>query len=254
MNLVLLNLAGALILFIAMVACAELGRRIGLARQHDGARGGPAEAAVLALLGLLIAFSFSGAASRFEDRRHLVGTEAEMIGTAFLRVDMLPEEKREPLRELFRRYLDARIVVYQHAVDAAGTAARLAAAEALQKQIWDRSVQECGMTGTTAACMLMLPAINQMIDITTTRVTATRNHPPAVLFGLLAVLSLVGAMLVGHGSAQAGRRTWLQPLVFAGALSVTIFVIVDLEFPRAGFIRVDGADRILVELRRSFGP
>src|SRR6476469_4199228 len=104
--------------FIGMLACAEMGRRLGLghlAREPkklaEGA--GAAEAAVFGLLGLLIAFTFSGAASRFEDRRHLVTEEANAIGTAYLRVDLLPADAQPELRRLFRRYTDVRASTYR---------------------------------------------------------------------------------------------------------------------------------------------
>src|SRR6187455_2165271 len=84
-------------LFAAMLLCLEIGRRVGtarLARDPDGLTKGAsaAEGAVFALLGLLLAFTFSGAASRFEDRRWFINDEANAIGTAYLRLDLLPEE------------------------------------------------------------------------------------------------------------------------------------------------------------------
>ncbi|EQD26010.1 conserved hypothetical protein, membrane [mine drainage metagenome] len=86
-----------------------------------------------------------------------------------------------------------------------------------------------------------------MFDITTTRLAATRNHPPAVIDVMLFVLALMSALLAGYGMAGSARLPWLQVLVFALALSVTVFVIRDLEYPRLGFIRVDAADRLLLE-------
>ena len=77
-------------IFLALLAAAETGRRMGLARLHRDPDGLPkgisaSEGAVFALLGLLLAFTFSGAASRFEERRHLVTAETNAIGTAYLR-------------------------------------------------------------------------------------------------------------------------------------------------------------------------
>jgi len=91
----------------------------------------------------------------------------------------------------------------------------------------------------------------RQIDITTTREMATRNHPPAIVFLLLSGLSLVGALLVGYGSSPNKERTWFHTVVFAGMLAVTVYVIADLEFPRLGLIRVDDADQVLVDLRKS---
>src|SRR6186997_1060232 len=98
-------------IFLGMIVLIEAGRRIGARRyreDHEGADAGitEVESAVFALLGLLIAFTFSGAANRFDDRRKLVALEVNAIGTAWLRIDLLPAEAQPGMRELFRRYLD----------------------------------------------------------------------------------------------------------------------------------------------------
>jgi hypothetical protein len=244
-------------LLLALVACSEVGRRIGLAqiaRDPDGLpRGsGAAEAAVFALLGLLLAFTFSGAASRFEDRRHLITDETNAIGTAYLRIDLLPQDAQAEMRDLFRRYVDGRLETYHNAADVAATQASLAEDQALQQEIWSKAVAASTRPGVpTPTPQLLLPALNEMIDVTTTRVTATRNHPPAIVFILLVGLSLIGALLVGHGSAVNKGRNWMHTSVFALILALTIYVIVDLEFPRLGIVRIDAADQLLLELRQS---
>jgi hypothetical protein len=255
--LTLLAILSAAALFVAMLVCYEIGRRIGFARlasDPDGlAHGiGAVDGAVFALLGLLIAFTFSGAASRFEDRRHLVTQEANAIGTAYLRVDLLPADAQPELRELFRKYVDLRAVVYSQVADRAATEAKLAEAAALQETIWAKALAAGRRPDATApATMLVLPALNEMIDITTTRHVATRNHPPLVIYLLLAGLSLVGSLLVGYGMSENKRQSWLHTTAFAIVLSLTTYVIVDLEFPRVGLIRVDAADQVLVDLRKS---
>jgi hypothetical protein len=75
--------------------------------------------------------------------------------------------------------------------------------------------------------------------------------PPLVVFLLLAGLGLVGALLVGYGTSTIKDRSWLHTVVFAGILSLTVYVIVDLEFPRYGLIRADAAAEVLNDLRKS---
>src|SRR5262245_16840999 len=104
-------------LFCGMLLLLELGWRLGR-RQGRDAEGGQAgvgavEGAVFALMGLLIAFTFSGAATRFDSRRQVIVEEANAIGTAWLRLDLLPSAAQPALRDMFRRYLDARLAVYQ---------------------------------------------------------------------------------------------------------------------------------------------
>jgi len=254
MSHVLIALLVAIGLFFGMLACIELGRRIGLAGlkfEPDTAKGlGAVEGAVFALLGLLIAFTFSGAATRFEARRHLIGQEANAIGTAYLRISILPEKSQSEIRELFRRYLDLRITTYRNMENQAKTDAQLADAAVLQNAIWSKAVFACRSPDAPAsASMLMLPALNDMIDITTTRVVATRNHPPRIIFMLLGGLSLCSALLAGFGMSCRGR-SWLHVVAFAAIISLTVYVILDLEYPRMGLIRIDTADKVLVELRQ----
>ncbi len=244
-------------LFIAMLASAEIGRRVGrarLARDPDGLEkgAGSAEGAIFALLGLLIAFTFAGAASRFEDRRHLITAEANAIGTAYQRVDLLPADVQPAMRELFGRYLDARLAVFEQPGDPVLTGEQLAVAEGLQSEIWDLAISASMREEMRPpAAQLMLPALNEMIDITTTRAMAIQNHPPPAIFILLVTLCLVGALLVGYGTSPNRHRGWLHTIIFALILSLTTYVIIDLEFPRLGLIRVDSADRVLVDLRES---
>ncbi len=255
MNFTQTSLLSAFGLFVGMVACMELGRRIGLLQQpgdrEDVQKGlGAVEGAVFALLGLLIAFTFSGAASRFEARRLLIGQEANAIGTAYLRIDTLPTNAQQELRDLFRRYLDVRISRHTNP-DLQSRSAILAKSEStLQGQIWAKSVTATKTSGSPpSAAMLMLPALNEMIDITTSRAVAAQNHPPRIIFIMLCGLSLLSSLLAGYGMSS-GRRSLLHVIVFAAIISFTVFVIIDLEYPRRGLIRVDAADSVLIELQQ----
>jgi len=256
-NLTLISVLLVAAFLLCLLAVAEIGRRLGIAKIARDPEGlpkgiGATEGAVFALLGLLLAFSFSGAASRFEDRRHLITAETNAIGTAYLRVDLLPAAARPGMRDLFRRYVDSRLETYRNPQDRDATRVSLAEDIAIQNEIWARAVKESfSPEAPTQAAMLLLPALNEMIDITTTRLMATRNHPPPVIFVLLAGISLVSALLVGYGASVNKQHTWLHMLVFAAVLSLTTYVIIDLEFPRLGLIRVDGADIALVELRET---
>jgi hypothetical protein len=247
----------ALGLFVSMIAFSELGRRIGLAyraRDPENVDKGiaAAEAAVFGLLGLLIAFTFSGAASRFEDRRHLVTAEANAIGTAYLRLDLLPGQAQTELRALFRRYTDTRIATYRTMGNPAATQAKLDEGTALQAEIWAKSLAATQRPDAPSqATMLMLPALNDMFDITTTRLMATRNHPPLIIFALLGGLSLLGALLAGFDTSISKERRWLHTIVFAAMMSLAVNVIAELEFPRLGLVRVDAADDVMIELRNS---
>jgi hypothetical protein len=241
------------VLFLAMLALMELGRRLGdrrISLDPEGAQRclGSVESALFALLGLLMAFTFSGAASKFEDRRSLVVEEANAIGTAYLRLDVLPQEAQPSMRDLFRKYVDSRIATYRMVEDVPAAMASIKFSEALQKEIWAGAVEHGRVTGPVAT--LLLPSLNEMIDITTTRTMATRRHPPLAIFTLLAGLALGCSLLAGFAMSGAKARSALHMVLFAALVTITIYVIVDLEYPRLGLIRVDDFDQAMLDVRR----
>ena len=244
-------------LFVGMLILLNVGRRIGarhLASDPKGARTGTGtiEAAVFALLGLLIAFTFSGAVSRFDDRRHLIVEEANAIGTAYLRLDLLSADAQPTLRQEFRRYVEYRLAVFRKLPDLEAAKAELDKATKQQQIIWARAVAASQSQGASpAAPMLLLPALNQMIDITTTRGMALQLHPPLIIFGMLFLVALASALLAGYAMAGGKDRKWLHVFGFALVIALTVYVILDIEFPRAGLIRVDAFDQALLDLLKS---
>ena len=256
MTFTLLILALSIVLFIGMLVSIEIGRRIGIARlahDPDGLAKGisASDGAVFGLLGLMIAFTFSGAASRFEARRHLVTEEANAIGTAYLRIALLPEDAQPELQKLFRQYVDLRLETYAHPEDQQATEAKFAESVAVQEMIWAKAVngvQRPDVKGRPEA--VVLPAMNAMFDIAATRKAATMNHPPVAIFLLLGILCLIASLLVGYGLSSNKNRSSLHALVFAAIMSLCVYVIVDLEFPRLGLIRVDSFDQLLVDVRK----
>ena len=255
MGFTLLALGIAIVLFFGMFGLEVYGYRYGRARagRHpENARHGlgSVEGAVYGLLGLLVAFSFSGAASRFEHRRDQIITEANAVGTAYLRLDVLPPELQPSLREKFRSYLDARLAVYSKLPDVDAAQAELARAGALQGEIWKEAVAASRAEGTPAS-RLLLPALNEMFDIATARTAAAYAHPPAMLFVVLVALALISAYLVGDGMSESETASRLHMVTYAAVMAIVVYVVIDLEFPRFGLIRLSGADRFLVEVRQA---
>jgi hypothetical protein len=244
-------------LFLGMLLFLEIGRRLGIRRLNDDSSTavegiGAADGAVFAVLGLLIAFTFSGATARFDSRRQLIVEETNDIGTAYLRLDLLPGDAQPALRESFRRYLDARIEVYRKFPDITAVRESLVKVNELQSQIWRQAVAAIQTDGAPlAATMLLLPALNAMIDITTTRTMAMQLHPPAVVFVMLFGLALAASFLAGYGMTGSKIRSRFHMLGFALVMAVAVFVILDIEYPRLGLVRVDAFDQALVDLRES---
>ena len=246
-------------LFLGMLVCLEIGRRIGkarFARDPDGADKGVSaiEGAVFALFGLLLAFTFSGAATRFDHRRDLITQEANSIGTAYLRIDLLPAKTQPPLRALYREYVAARLATYQKLPDMAAAHVEYERSLALQSEIWKRSVAASYNADAPAIANLVLPPLNDMIDITTTRLVASQTHPPDTIYYMLFALGLAAALLSGYSLASSQTRQWLHMLGFAVVISATVYVTMDMEYPRMGLIRIDAADQLLVDLLNSMKP
>jgi len=244
--------AGSLLL--AMLLLLEVGRRLGIRYAErtasTEARFGNVEGAVFALFGLLLAFTFSGAGARFDTRRLQIASEANAIGTAFLRLDLLASADQPALRQQFRQYLTARLEVYSKFPDLPAVKAALARSEALQAEIWITAVKATRAADAHVdAGKLLLPALNEMIDITTIRTMTARIHPPLIIYGLLYGFALGCALLAGYGMGGRAGRSWTHILGFVLATVVALYVILDLEYPRQGMLRIDAYDQVLVELR-----
>jgi hypothetical protein len=242
-----------LTLGVCMMIAFTVGRRAGVRHRRidiEGARsmGGAVEASIFGLLGLLIAFTFSGAADRFDGRRVLITEEANAIGTAWARLDLLSADDQATLREDFRRYLDERLGFYSKLPDEAAAAPYLERAHRHEAKIWTDAV-EAAPRGVPGVVMLLLPALNQMFDVAEERKAALITHPPLPIYGLLMCLSLICSGLAGHHAAASARHPLVLPLLFSGVSALSIYVILDLEYPRAGLIRIDSADMLLRALR-----
>jgi len=209
------------------------------------------DAAVYGLLGLTLAFTFGGASDRLAVRRAQIVQEANAIGTAYLRVDLLPDSSQLPIRGLFRDYLEARIDVYDKFLDRAASKAALDRAGELQRKIWSASVAAARNAPDTTASLLVIPALNDMFDIATTRTMAAFIHAPSIILALLVMLSLLAAVLAGSEMASQPQRNGLQMVLFALAISCTVYVVLDLEFPRAGLINLSSMDQVIMQLRQT---
>ena len=247
---------GSIFLFAAVLALLEVGRLLGLrhrARNPERATKGlgSLEGAVFGLLGLLIAFTFSGAADRFNHRRELIVDEVNAIGTAYQRLDVLPAAVRPQLKEDFRRYVDARLEYYRKLSNLNSTEQEVARADELQAAIWKNAVAASAQTDNPAVMALVLSALNHMFGMTTVRSAAMQLHPPLTIYLMLVALVLAAALFAGYSMAERNERSLIHVLGFALMMTAAIYVIVNLEYPRKGLIRLNATDKMLLDLRDS---
>jgi hypothetical protein len=247
MNLVVLSVA----IFVGLIVCLEAGYRLAARRVKTIANAfegfGAIEGAVFGTFGLLLSLTFFGAASRLDARRQLIVTEANAIASAYLRVDLLPNTEQPEVRRLFREYLDERIRISESSDEGTGLA-EMPKVTKLQQAIWAHAISATkeGTPGTP----LLLPALNQMNEIASAKAIAVQTHLPTLVFYFLVTAAMLSGLVAGFGMAR-GHRNWVSVLTYAVLITLTMYVMLDMEYPRAGLIRIGAADRALTSLRDS---
>ncbi|MEI8368967.1 MAG: DUF4239 domain-containing protein [Planctomycetia bacterium] len=258
MNLVMLTmLLLPVTIFTAMMIAAGSGHRLAVRRlsrpNPDAAVGaGAIDAAALGLLGLLIAFWFSLAATHLDLRRSLIVEEANAIGTAWLRLDLLPADTRSSAQDQFRSYVDARLAQTSGPETNDQRAGLTTQLDDLRSGIWTTTVAAAPRCDSPQAAMLLIAALNEMFDAATRHDASFNAHTPTAIVVLVAVVAVVASILVGYDLGTHKRFEWLHMTLFAALVSSTIWVIYDLEMPRYGLIRVDDYDQTMREVREDF--
>lgn len=247
------SVVASVVLFVGMLLMIHWGRCLGkraLEKEHVSQKSGTGviEGSVFALMGLMIAFTFSNAASRFDNRRQLIIEESNAIGTAYHRIDLMPAEAQPHLRDLFKKYLGLRIQIYKSLPNIEKSYQEIDQSHKLQDEIWAYTMSNIKPDTPTVVPMLLLPALNQMFDIENQRNSTASLHIPIVIVGMLFVIGLVCALLAGFGMAESQARNWIYKIVFCVMTALTFYTILDLEYPRLGFVRLDSADATLIEL------
>jgi hypothetical protein len=254
MNNFLLALGVFAFLFILLFISCKIGYWFGMWRKGQGTQSQlgivkVAEGTVFALFGLLVAFSFSGAYTRFEERKIKIIDEVNAIEVAYHRIDLLKPALQPVMRTLIKNYIDDRIATYKRLAEFHGFYVELETFKQVQNRVWLQAVDATQQTADHAVTLLFIPAINNMLDIANTRIMITRIHPPIPIFMLLIGLGALSAFLAGYSMARKQKYSLVYALCFVGVTAFTLYVIIDLEFPRMGMIRVDAFDYLLLEAR-----
>lgn len=245
----------AILLVSGMLLMLEIGHRFAGRRQSalieekDKAPLALIETTVFALFGLLIAFTFSGAASRFQEKRMLIGEEANAIQAAYLCIDLVAPQAQPRLREQFREYVDTRLEVYHRLPNTKAAAPAIAKMARLQKEIWETAKAATRLPSEDpAAARMLLPAIDRLIHVAAMRTMSLQNHPPGAVYGMLFALGMLSSLLVG---CRMPVRSWLHIVSFALVVASVVYISLDIEYPRVGLIRLQEADEMLREVRAS---
>ncbi|HKW49564.1 MAG TPA: hypothetical protein VJN70_19060 [Gemmatimonadaceae bacterium] len=243
----------AVALFAAMVLFIELGRGFGVRQLAKGGNAaktgvGVVDGAVYSLFALLIGFTFSGAAGRFDQRRQVIADETNAAGTAWQRIDVLSAELQVEVRGEFRRYMDA-LVAWHTKIEATDLSDEPAALRNAQNDLWSGSVAACIAPNGEKARMLLLPALNDLFGLVEKERIARLMHPPTLIWAMLAITALASALFAGYGLAGGPSRNWIYIIGVAASVSIATYVIIELEYPRLGLSRVTDVDQTLIDLR-----
>lgn len=245
MNLLLFEGLIAVFVLGGLVLSVEVGLWLGARARDPGDRQvspqlGAIQGAILGLLGLLLAFSFGGAAGRFIDRLDTVVAEANAIGTAYLRADLLSEPERTRLRRVLQRYTEARLAYADEAtLQRTLTPQQKATVAAMQNEIWEVAV--AGVETRPEAILAVLNPVNEVIDLHTTRLAIGGRRLPPIVLAVLLVASFLALMVLGYGCGISGERR--TPLTTALALLIAsiLWITIDLDQPRAGMFQTSNA-------------
>jgi len=190
-------------------------------------------AATLTLLGLIIGFSFQMAVNRYDQRKTYEREEANAIGTAYLRADLLPTEDAGKVRTLLAQYLEQRVLFYT--VDDTARLAQINSQTTnLQNAIW-QTVSRAASANPTPLAALATASMNDVLNAEGYTEAAWWNRIPLAAWGLMGLIAIAGNLILGYGERQTDS---VLLLVLPVVISIALLLIADIDSPRGGVIRV----------------
>jgi hypothetical protein len=203
-------------------------------------------ASILGLVALVLGFTFSLAAMRFDARRMAVLEEANAIGTTYLRSGLLPEPQRTEVARLLRDYVEVRV----HATDAGQAEQAMARSEALHQQLWAQAAAAAERDTGSIMTGIFIQSLNDTIDLHSKRVlVGIRSRIPLVLWIGLLGLAMLGMAAVGYQAALSATRRSPAMAGLVLAFSVVLLLIADLDRGQEGLLRV--SQQAMIDLQRS---
>jgi hypothetical protein len=238
-------------LLVAMTASWEVGQWVGAHARlgtDDDARTHATglHAAILGLLALLLGFTFSMSAQRFEATRDVIAGESAAIEAAYLRSDLAPEPQRGVLQALFRRYVDTRIGFYAAGTDVRKRRTVEQVTRSMHEEMWAQAMAVAAATPTSTTALLV-ESVNQVIDFHAKRLHARRNHVPSTIIWLLILMAVASTGLTGYVAGYGNRRHVVPTVIVLALIASVIVVIIDLDRPMRGLIQ--GGDESMFEVK-----
>lgn len=210
-----------------------------------------AESAVFGLLALLLAFTFSGAYDRFESRKMHLLVEADAFDRAYNYIDLLPTDAQPRLRQDMREYFDIYIQIFDDVPNMNLVNSALKKANVIENRIWADAVKANKETTDKTTSQIYLMSFNDMFEAAHTGYYITQIHPPQIIFILLIILAALGAFLVGYNAAETKQKWALHSICYVLLTALTIYIVLNIEYPRIGFIGLGTFDEMLMDVREN---
>jgi len=226
---------------VLVMIAAEIGFQVGnWLQRRDPESGkalltGPVVGGMLGLMAFLLGFCISIVIGQHNGRKSMVVTEANTIGTAYLRADFLDEADREATRDLLREYVEIRLAA---ASDTTLYESAISRSEEIHGQLWSLVAQNVTRGNESAIMALFVDSINEVIDVHSLRLAAIQLRLPRQLGIVLYAATLLSFLLVGVSSSANGKRDTLTIMLFALAFVTVFMIIVDLDRAQEGLLTV----------------
>jgi Arc/MetJ family transcription regulator len=237
---------------LLMLVSCEIGYRFGRffrSRQDSEASTsiGPMVGGLLGLLAFVLAFTFSIAASQYNQRKQNVLLDASAIATAYLRSDLLDEPYETSVKKLLREYVNIRL----QAVQMQNMDRLLARSREIQNLLWSQ-VSAAAKATPGANASLMVQSVNNMFDMQKKRVTESlRTRIPGSIWIALFAINALTMITMGTQVGLTGKRRLVAVVPLSLAFAVLVTLVVDLDRPQGGLITV--GQQVMVDLQGSMG-
>lgn len=247
----------ALVILGVIGASTAVGYMVGrYLRQHQAKLREPfgvLQAALLGVVGLILAFGLSLAVGRYEDRRAATVDEANAIGTSYLRAQLIAEPARTKTLALFPRYTDLAIQISKEIPGSSGMRRTTAQEGLLQRQLWRLAGKSIAAAPNASAPRLYVDSLNETFDAQSTRLSALNNRVPSAVLTLEVIGAAIAMGLLALHISVLGRG--LVAMIAAATLvSLLLLVTFDLDRPARGLIKVPDTPLVAVRASMALPP
>jgi hypothetical protein len=202
---------------------------------------GLGQAAIFGLIALILGFSFSFAAQRYEARRALVVSEADAITTAYLRGGFLPASQAKQFRNVLIEYTQTRLNTYAAVSDAKAEGRLIETGRVLQERLWAIASSAALRDPRNPFLLDLTRSVVETLDVSEQQAAALNNHVPRAIIGIDILCTTFGAFLLGMTFGRAKSPHLMLSSMFCVLFAATVFTIIDLDHPQGGLISVDVA-------------